>query len=446
MSSGASTPAPATAAWGAAWAGDLQAASRLAREGPEDAANLGVLGVVEVLERRPEAALELLSRAIALGGGEELVLHRTRALVHLGRLDEANRAFDGLIEGESFARRVVHSLVAVRRGQHWPSYGEWLRGVRASETYMNGFFANELPAAAGIDALDRASSPEALASLLERLLDRMAGNLGGSPTVTETTPGGGRRFVPLLLPPTTRVQAVEALMSLRHLGPSGAERALAEVQERNPRSVHARCYMGELYLWLGRYPEAMREFILARCLAPARWADIGMLAVFIFRGHLRLARLAASYAESHHPFIPGGTLPVYRGVLRRRLGDLDGAITDLHASLEAKPGRIGARMELVLALRAAGRRTEVMPHAEILLRDATPVLLDAARALGYSGAPDSNREILLRDEVFEEALRSMRGNRSSSLVSWFDCSGQMRVLGVSDQRTSMCSSWSPTVP
>ncbi len=111
MSSGASTPAPATAAWGAAWAGDLLAASRLAREGPEDAANLGVLGVVEVLERRPEAALELLSRAIALGGGEELVLHRTRALVHLGRLDEANRAFDGLIEGESFARRVVHSLV-----------------------------------------------------------------------------------------------------------------------------------------------------------------------------------------------------------------------------------------------------------------------------------------------------------------------------------------------
>ncbi len=446
MPSGASTPAPATAAWAAAWAGDLQTASRLAREGPEDAANLGVLGVVEVLERRSEAAIERLSRAIALGGGEELVLHRTRALVHLGRLDEATRAFDGLIEGESFARRVVHSLVAVRRGQHWPSYGEWLRGVRASETYMNGFFATELPAAVGTVALDRASSPEALASLLERLLERMAGNLGPSPTVAETTPGGGRRFVPLLLPPTTRVQAVDALMSLRHLGPSAAERALAEVQRRNPRSVHARCYMGELYLWLGRYPEAMREFVLARSIAPARWADIGMLAVLIFRGHLRLARLAASYAERHHPFIPGGTLPVYRGVLRRRLADLDGAITDLHASLEAKPSRIGARMELVLALRAAGRRSEVMPHVEILLRDAAPVLLDAARALGYSGAPDSNREILVRDEVFEEALRSMRGNRSSSLVSWFDCSGQVRVLGVSDQRTSMCSSWSPTVP
>jgi tetratricopeptide (TPR) repeat protein len=263
--------------------------------------------------------------------------------------------------------------------------------------------------------------------------------------VVETTPGGGRRFVPLPLPPTTRVQAVEALMSLRHLGPSGAERALAEVQERNPRSVHARCYMGELYLWLGRYPEAMREFVLARCIAPARWADIGMLAVLIFRGHLRLARFAASYAERHHPFIPGGTLPVYRGVLRRRLGDLDGAITDFDASLEAKPSRIGARMELVLALRAAGRRAEVVPHAEILLRDATPVLLDAARALGYAGAPDSNREILVQDEVFEEALRSMRGNRSSSLVSWFDDGGRVKVLGASSASHTGCSSPVPHI-
>ncbi len=431
MPAATSPHAPATAAWAAAWAGDLLEARRLARAGPQDAANLGVLGVVELLDRRPQAALELLSRAITLGGGEELVLHRARALVQLGQLEEAARALDDLVDGESFARRTVHSLVMVRRGMHYPTYVTWFRNVRGDELYMNGFFANELPSALGASVLDRASSPEALADLLEDLLARMAGNLSQSPTLAEASPGGGRRFVPLVLPPTTRAQSVDALLSIREVGPAGAERALAALRGRNPRSPHPRCYMGELYLWLGRYGDAWREFVAARLIAPARWADIGMLAVLVFRGHLRLARVAAIYAERHHPFIPGGTLPVYRGVLRRRSGDLDGAITDFQAALDAKPTRIGARIELVLALRAAGRPAEVTPHAEILVRDAAPALLDAARALGYSGAADTSPEILVEDEVFEEALRSMRGNRSSSLVSWFDGSGHVRVLGAS---------------
>ena len=51
--------------------------------------------------------------------------------------------------------------------------------MAASEIHLNGLFANELPALVGRAALDRASeSPETLAALLERILDRMAGNLG----------------------------------------------------------------------------------------------------------------------------------------------------------------------------------------------------------------------------------------------------------------------------
>lgn len=426
-----SPPVPSSAAWAAAWAGDLEAASRLAREGPQDAANLGVLGAVAVIERRPEAALDLLSRAIALGGREDLVLHQARALVHIGRLEDAARALESLVDGESFARRTVHALVMVRRGMYGPTYRTWLRSARGDELFMNGFFANELPAAVGPAEIDRATTPEALADLLERLLGRMAGNLGPSPTLAEVAPGGGRRFVPLVLPPTTRAQAVDALDSLRHVGPAGAERALAELRARNPRSVHPRCYMGELYLWLGRYGEAWREFVAARSIAPARWADIGMLAVLIFRGHLRLARLAAIYAERHHTFIPGGTLPVYRGVLRRRLGDLGGAIEDLQAALEAKPTRIGARIELALALRAAGRRMEVAPHSAILLQDARPVLVDAAASLGSSDLRDPD---LVGDAVLEEALRSMRGNRSSTLVTWVDRSGEVRTLNAPSSR------------
>ena len=417
---------PASAAWACAWAGDLAGARRLA-EGRDDAAALGVLGAVHMLERRSEAAVALLDRAIGLGGDQELVLHRARAQIHLGRLEEAAGALAELVDGESFARRVIMALVSLRRGQHWPTFRRWYRSAAASEILLNGLFANELPALVGRAALDRASeSPETLAALLERILDRMAGNLGLSPTFAEVAPGGGRRFVRLALPPTTRAEAVDALDSLRHTGAAAAEAALTAVLQRHPRSVHARCYRGELYLWLGRYDEAWHEFVAARLIAPARWADVGMLAVLVLTGRLRRARLAAFYAEHHLTFIPGGTLPVYRGVLRRRTGDVAGAVADLGAALAAKPTRVGARIELTLALRAAGRRAEATEHAAELVREAAPLLVDAAGARGLPWRTEP--AVLAGDEVLEAALEAMRGNRSSSMVTWIDRAGSLRML------------------
>jgi hypothetical protein len=113
-------------------------------------------------------------------------------------------------------------------------------------------------------------------------------------------------------------------------------------------------------------------------------------------------------------------------VLRRRLGRLDGAIDDLSAALRAKPSRLGARMELLVALRAAGRSEDAAPHAALVLQDAEPLLVDAAEALGLAHALDPKR--LTADAVIEEALRAMRGNRSSLTVTWFDRRGALRVL------------------
>ena len=417
---------PATAAWARAWAGDLAGARRLAEGGPEDAATLGVLGAVEALDRRGEAAIALLDRAIALGGGEGLVLHRVRALIHLGRLEEAERALGELVDGESTARRLLVALINVRSLRDEESF-RWWRRVAPSETYLNGLFNNELPALVGSAELQSAlDSPAAVAALLDDVLDRMAGNLGPSPTLAEVAADGTRRFVRRALPPTVRAEAVEALTSLRHVGPAGAEAALSALIADHPRSAYALCYRGELYLWLGRYQEAWRDFTATLWIEPARWADVGMLAVLVLTDRAPLAHLMAIYAERHFAFIPGGTLPVYRGALRRRRGELDAAIADLHDAVTVKPTRVGARVELCLALRAAGRRAEATEQAAELVRTAAPLLVDAAdaRRLDWRREP----ALLAGDDVLEEALRAMRGNRSSSVVTWFDTGGALRVL------------------
>ncbi len=440
---GAAAAQPPSEAWARAWAADFDAARRLASREPEGT-RLGVLGAVAMLERRSEEALSLLNRAMSLGGDEDLVLLRARALVHLHRLEEARRSLSSLGDGESFARRAIIALVSLRSGHNERDFAKWLRRVATSETHLNGFYAHELPAVVGREELERAfRGPRELADLLERLLDRMAGNLGRVSTVSEIGPGGERRFVPLAVQTSTRELCVEALHSLRRVGPANAEAALTALRVRYPRSVHPLCYRGELHLWLGRYDEAWRDFVAARWMAPARWAHIGLLAVLVLTGRHRRARLAAAYAERRDDFIPGGTLPVYRGVLRRRTGDLQGAIADLGAAVAAKPTRVGARMELVLALRAAGQHAEAAEHAAVVVRDATPALVDAAAALGR---PARREPALAGDEILEEALRAMRGNRSSSIVTWLDRRGNLHVMepraglersGEAGQRTIM---------
>ncbi len=355
------------------------------------------------------------------------MLHRARALIHLERLEEARDALAALGDGESFARRVLVALVQLRSGHHWPTFRVWCDRLSSSETHLNGLLANELPALLGRAAIDRAfASPEALAACLEGLLDRLAGNLGPSPTFAEVAPGGDRRFVRLALPPTTRAESVAALHALPHVGPAAVEAALTTLLARYPRSVHAHTYRGELYLWLGRYDEAWRALLAARRIEPARWADIGMLAVLVLTGCERAARLMALRAERDFPAIPGSTLPVYRGALRRQSGDLAGAVDDLQAALTAKPTRVGVRIELCLALRAAGERAPAVEHAAQLARDAAALLVDAADALALDWRAEP--ALLVSDAVLEEALHAMRGNRSSAIVTWIDRGGALRIL------------------
>jgi tetratricopeptide (TPR) repeat protein len=204
------------------------------------------------------------------------------------------------------------------------------------------------------------------------------------------------------------------------------EGALRKLIAEQPRSVHARCYLGELLLWLGRYDDAWRQFVEARRIRHARWTAIGMLAVLVLTRRYAAARGMAIYARHGFRHIAGGTLPAYRGSLRRRMGDFDGAIEDLGAAIAAKPTRLGVRLELCLALRAAGRSVAADEHTTILVQHGAALLADAAGRLGLDWCAD--RRLLITDEVLEEALRAMRGNRSSQIATWLDGSGTLRVL------------------
>jgi tetratricopeptide (TPR) repeat protein len=249
----------------------------------------------------------------------------------------------------------------------------------------------------------------------------MAGNLGPSPTFVDP----GRGFVRLELPKISRMAAADALFAIRHGGVEGAERELDRVLAEHPRSVHAQTYRGELELWIGRYDRAMASFARAALIEPTRWAEIGLVAALAATGRTSAARAMAWFASHHFPPVAGGTLPVYRGMLRRLLGD-ERAIDDLSTAVAAKPTRVGARIELVLALRAAGRSEEASPHVAQLFEDAPGLLVSAAEALGVDWT--SRHEELGRNDVLEEALRAMRGNRSSAIVTWFDRAGELRVL------------------
>lgn len=426
-------PGPVSEGWARAWAGDVDGAEAALPTGPDEASSATLVGAIAVLRRQPARALVSLDRAIAAGAGEEARLFRVRALLQAGRVDDAAANLAALGDGESFARRVLVALVGALRGPAGAEFDAWATSVARSEVHLNGMFATQLPAILGSEAVTLGlRSRSALVAMLEGVVDRMAGHLGASPTFAETRPDGTRAFVHVPLPASSREQAVAALGAVRTAGPDIAATSLDALVAAHPRSVHALCYRGELDLWRGRYAAALADFRRARRIEPARWADIGAVAVLTLTGRLGRARAMARTAERRSTPIRAGTLPVYRGVLARRLGDLEAAIVDLSGAVDAKPTRVGARLELCLALRAAGRGGEAAEHAGVLVRDAAPLLVDGATSLGlpWMTAP----EHLVGNAALEAALRAMRGNRSSMVTTWFAPDGAMRAL---DARTEI---------
>src|SRR5213595_3507362 len=115
---------------------------------------------------------------------------------------------------------------------------------------------------------------------------------------------------------------------------------------------------------------------------------------------------------------PGAPLLAYRGETLRRCGHLAAAREDLTRALELSPTRISACLNLGLISLADGRTDDACTIAAAL-RARLPEFVEDIRRDSGTVVPevvDSPRTI---EALFERALASMRGNRSTGRITYF---------------------------
>ena len=233
--------------------------------------------------------------------------------------------------------------------------------------------------------------------------------------------------MPLRLKPSPRVPSKRTLWLLAGRGKQAALDAIARVHERYADSPEPWCYHGEIHLYLGEYVEARRAFDTALSIYKrTRWAFIGLAAVELLEGRPDVAIATLRRGSEMAPGV-GPTTYVYRGEALLRLGRLDEAIADLEHATRSSPSRVGAWIDLALARDQKGDGHAFAEVFERLRQQAPDLLAEAAREQGLSALhPPADRAAMRA--LFEHLLVMLRGNRSSTCVTWFTRAGALRVV------------------
>jgi tetratricopeptide (TPR) repeat protein len=242
------------------------------------------------------------------------------------------------------------------------------------------------------------------------------------------------------LPQSTSVRAAarQAMELIKVASPAETLRRLDELAARFPDSAMPLVHRGELQLWLGNYAEARADLEGAIAVhRQTRWAWYGLACLDLIDGEpaRALDTCAAGIAVMYNTEGPAAFL--YRGEAYRLLGRLEEARRQLQLSCESNPTRLSAWVNLALAHGAAGDRAAQRQLFQQLVHRAPALLSEAASGLGEEAfraaviqgyfdprgqAPPP--EVI--DRVLEQVLRMMRGNRSSSCVTYFTEDGQLR--------------------
>lgn len=271
-------------------------------------------------------------------------------------------------------------------------------------------------------------------SLRLRLLERLSpdellrathGNRSPSSTYVDPTTA---KLAPLELRRSARHRAKTAQWAILHSSPEDVLRSFDVIARDHPRSHHPFAYRGEVLLWLGRYDEASDDFQKGLAVNPrARWLHIGMGAVQSLQGKLDDAMKSFQRSVECAPLLVGPTLLAYRGEALRLAGKPEEAVRDLETACRDNPSRISAWVNLWLAnddLGHAGERdavfAELMTKSRFLLADAAEERFSKAV---YDIQSAAERRLLL-----EHVLCMMRGNRSSSCVTYFTRGGELRSV------------------
>ncbi len=404
----------------ALWRGDHARALPLAKDAqarfPDRIEGFRGEAIAHFLADDTAAAIEAVDRALQVCPNDPETLlwragHRIMNADYAGALEDIQVS---ALRIRWPAQGVLHILLQSRRGD---DVFEMLNHPALRDNFHDGLFTSTLPAWMGAERQARAeTSVPALIEEVEALIGEMAGNRTALATRVRTV--DGRATLERL--PTVARSRTESGNALKMLRTHPFEDVAAQFDTllaTYPESPHPWCYRGELWLWKGDYDRAMADFDEGLRNIPVRWGFVGKAAIHILRGEAEAAEAQIQICAEKFDAIPGATTHVYVGELRRRQQRFAESEYELMEGLRAKPKRHAARMNLALTLAALGRRDEAQAAWNGLWEAIPGILWEAGQ---IEGVPLDERTSLGAMEVIaERALKMMRGNRSSHLITYF---------------------------
>lgn len=398
---------PATLARLALFRGDLAQARAAGAAIPDSADAWVVQAAIASLAGDMTAALAACEQALARDAqAYEAEAWRAEALLALGRPAEALRSADRAVimaPGLLVSARVVHPLAVMQ-----------IEGIQGGASA----FEELLPM---IAALCPDIDPDEVrrdVGAAQRALRRVLAALRGNRTIAPTRLDEEGRLV-LALPAHGPRYASRAALQ-RIATDDGAEvlAALDEVVAAYPDSALPLAHRGELNLWLGHLDRARADLEQSVERWPyTRWPYIGLCALETLVGDPEKG-LATCALGVQRMGSEGPAVFVHRGEARRRLGQLDEAVTDLERACQLNPTRLSAPINLSLARLARGEIASGRALFRDLVERAAGLLGDAASELGLDAFDHDLGEGEMA-RVLERCLVMMRGNRSSSCLTYF---------------------------
>ena len=245
------------------------------------------------------------------------------------------------------------------------------------------------------------------APLLVEALTRFGGN-----RTADLSTWDGQTLQPYPRPPDPRSWGRRCQKLLSTQGLPGTLDAFGELLERFPAHPLVHTYRGEVHLWSGQYEKAKEDFLTSlRGDDHTLWAWIGLGAAALLMGDPQAAIDTFAEGVSITEF-EGPTLFIYRAEAWLCLGERRHAEADLREALRQKPQRLSTWMHL--ALLDADRGDDSAARALLVCI--------AERLPGLSLMVSATEPAA----CLRQMLTFMRGNRSSSLITWLE-DGRLRM-------------------
>lgn len=404
-------------------------ASRALARGPNATAEL-VLGACDCFEGHLQAGLERLEALTA----PEAKLWRVRFLFERGDWRAALDLLhgEGELGGANTAWRLWLALVETHRFRRllpgpakqllpiltliYPDRDQRYHGLHGRNDFQVRQVLIEMFGEAQVSAT-YAAGHLATFNLLEQSIRLLGGNYSGQSTATEA--GTLRKL--RVATPRKRTEEAQKLLLRQSL-----EEVLSGFSpDQASTNPFLATYHAEILLWVGRYTEAVEAFSKVWLATRTRWGYVGLGAALARLERYDEALEAWSEGLKYCRPIPHEATYAYRGEVYLAQGRVTAALTELRGATHASPSRLGAQLALVQA-------EHRMKNFELARRALDQAARLAPGLLGCVLREQSREDLPTEaDDVFEtarEALDRMRGNRSSSLYTFFDSAGQMRVI------------------